>query len=338
MNVEVTFSSPVIEVTEPNAGTIETSGAESAVVTELIVGTPGPTGSTGPTGPTGATGPAGPTGAIGATGDTGPTGPTGATGATGPTGPQGIQGEQGIQGITGPTGATGATGSTGASGVISVTAPITNSGTSSSAQLGLDQSAINLTQSQVTNLTTDLSAIRAISYQGTNTVDVVSRDKPMANVATSSGFNYYVMFTPTVTATVSQVSMMTQTVASSGLTLARIGLATYDEATRVVTLVARTANDTTLFNATGTIFTRSFDTTGGYPSSYELLAGQKYALAWVQIGGTVASFAGYTGNATLNAQLPRVTGAANTQADLAATRTFTAGAGGASQMVWGRFS
>lgn len=40
-------------------------------------------------------------------------------------------------GPTGPTGPTGATGATGASGVIAVTGPLTNSGTSTSAVLGV---------------------------------------------------------------------------------------------------------------------------------------------------------------------------------------------------------
>ena len=44
----------------------------------------------------------------------------------------------GAQGPTGPTGATGATGPQGPSGVISVTAPITNSGSSTSAVIGVD--------------------------------------------------------------------------------------------------------------------------------------------------------------------------------------------------------
>jgi hypothetical protein len=43
----------------------------------------------------------------------------------------------GAQGPTGPTGATGATGPQGPSGVIAVTAPITNSGTSTSANIGV---------------------------------------------------------------------------------------------------------------------------------------------------------------------------------------------------------
>ena len=90
----------------------------------------GPTGATGATGSTGLTGSTGPTGATGAAstvaGPTGPTGATGLTGATGPTGPS----------VTGPTGP---------SGTISVTGPITNSGTSTAAALGLDQSQLHIT-------------------------------------------------------------------------------------------------------------------------------------------------------------------------------------------------
>lgn len=83
-------------------------------------------------------------------------------------------GMQGIQGVQGATGATGATGPQGASGVVAVTSPITNSGTSTSAQLGLDQSAITLAQSQVTSLTTDLAGKAALTatqtITGTTTV------------------------------------------------------------------------------------------------------------------------------------------------------------------------
>jgi hypothetical protein len=61
-------------------------------------------------------------------------------------------------GVQGATGATGATGASGSSGVVSVTSPITNSGSSSSAVIGINQSLIGITASQVTGtavLTTD---------------------------------------------------------------------------------------------------------------------------------------------------------------------------------------
>jgi len=55
----------------------------------------------------------------------------------------GIAGAKGDTGSTGPTGATGATGATGSSGVISVTAPITNSGTSTAANIGINAGVAN---------------------------------------------------------------------------------------------------------------------------------------------------------------------------------------------------
>jgi hypothetical protein len=64
----------------------------------------------------------------------------------------------GPQGATGATGAKGDTGATGSSGVVSVTAPVTNSGTSTAAILGLDQTALAITPSQVSGtavITTD---------------------------------------------------------------------------------------------------------------------------------------------------------------------------------------
>jgi hypothetical protein len=60
-----------------------------------------------------------------------------------------ISNDQGPQGLTGNTGATGPQGS---SGVIGVTSPITNSGTSTSAQIGIDQTALSLTASQVSGV------------------------------------------------------------------------------------------------------------------------------------------------------------------------------------------
>lgn len=109
------------------------------------VGSTGPASTvTGPTGPQGAsvTGPTGERGNDGAAGSQGSTGPTGARGAdgaagspgasvTGPTGPQGAAGNNGNDG------GAGATGATGGSGVISVSAPLTNSGTSTAALLGV---------------------------------------------------------------------------------------------------------------------------------------------------------------------------------------------------------
>ena len=89
-------------------------------------------------------------------GETGPQGPQGIQGIQGATGPQGIQG---IQGETGPQGPQG---DPGLDGVAAVTGALTyDAGTHT---VGLDESAITVAQSQVTNLTTDLAAKASTTY------------------------------------------------------------------------------------------------------------------------------------------------------------------------------
>jgi len=190
----------------------------------LPTGATGATGATGSTGATGAAGATGSTGATGATGATGsaatiivgstatgapgtsaavtnigttsaavfdftiPQGLKGDTGATGLTGSQGPIGNTGATGATGAQGAKGDTGSTGAqgpSGVVSVTAPITNSGTSTSATLGIDQTAITIAESQVTGLVSDLSAklSSATAASTYETITNVALKAPLASPA-----------------------------------------------------------------------------------------------------------------------------------------------------------
>ena len=115
------------------------------------------------------------TGEQGEQGIQGVKGDTGATGATGATGPQGPQGIQGVKGDKGDKGDTGDTGPQGSSGVVSVTAPITNTGTSTAANIGIDQSGLTLAQSQITNLLTDLGAKASLTatqtFTGTQTIE-----------------------------------------------------------------------------------------------------------------------------------------------------------------------
>lgn len=114
----------------------------------------------------------GPQGVQGVIGPSGPQGPQGSTGPQGLTGPQGPQGEKGDKGDTGATGAKGDTGDTGAqgpSGVIAVTSPITNTGTSTSANIGIDQTQITIAQSQVTNLVSALTGKASTTHASTHT-------------------------------------------------------------------------------------------------------------------------------------------------------------------------
>ena len=91
-------------------------------------------------------------------------------------------------GLPGVKGDTGATGATGASGVISVTAPITNTGSSSSAILGITQSALSLTRSQITDFTSGTVAVSGTaSYATTSGTAVYATTSGTATYATLAG-------------------------------------------------------------------------------------------------------------------------------------------------------
>jgi hypothetical protein len=111
-------------------------------------------------------------------------------------------------------GATGATGATGASGVIAVTAPITNSGTSTSANIGIDQTGITIAQSQVTSLVSDLALkapLASPTFTGTPTLPTgtIATTQTAGNSTTAVAttafvttanqlFGTYTAYTPTV--------------------------------------------------------------------------------------------------------------------------------------------
>jgi len=276
---------------------------------------PGPKGEKGEKGDAGGPqGPAGPAGPTGPQGETGPQGLQGTQGNPGAQGAQGIQGIQGVKGDTGNTGATGAkgdtgdTGAQGSSGVVTVNAPLTNAGTASAANLSVSAGTtsaagiLQLTDSIASTSTTtaatpnsvktsyDLanaaiatSLHQAMTGQSSSVVDAPERDRVTASNAGTAGNINFTFFTPVSDISISQLTMASGSAAVAA-TLIRMGLYTFDGTT--ATLVARTANDTTLFNSTFTTYTRSFDTAGGYPSSYSLVKGERYGFAYIIVGAT----------------------------------------------------
>ena len=68
------------------------------------------------------------------------------------------------------SGEVGQTGATGSSGVVSVTSPITNTGTAGSAIVGIDQTLLAISQSQVTSLVTDLAGKASLGAANAFTV------------------------------------------------------------------------------------------------------------------------------------------------------------------------
>lgn len=137
---------------------------------------------------------------------------------------------------------------------------------------------------------------------------------------TGTGTVYWTFFTASKTVTATKIAMASGSTASASLTVARMGVCTIDQSdvsAAIPVLVCRTASDTTLFNSAGTVYERSFDTTGGYAANITLTAGVRYGITVIQVGTTTATLAGTgTGHAGVGALLPQTAGATGSQADL----------------------
>jgi hypothetical protein len=158
-------------------------------------------------------------------------------------------------------------------------------------------------------------------HQPTGGIDNIGRNGVSFTSSNSVlGAIFLTYFTPLKNITVSEITMRTVSPAGSGITLARMGL--YTIATNGdSTLVARTANDTTLFTSTNTTYTRSFDTTGGYPATYSLVAGTRYASAVIITGTSTAGLISASSIGAVSGLSPRVGGARASQTDLTTTNT-----------------
>lgn len=116
--------------------------------------------------------------------------------------------------------------------------------------------------------------------------------------------------------------------ASTGLTLARMGVYSVNISTSIATLVARTATDTTLWGTGSTVYTRTLNTAGGYPASYDVTAGSWYAFALIAVGGAPGNVSCLASGMTYPSSFARARQApaflASSQADLATSYDLTA--------------
>jgi hypothetical protein len=156
------------------------------------------------------------------------------------------------------------------------------------------------------------SQINTTLGQAAGVIDAIPRTASAAGVTAVAGQALMAFFTPVTTITVSQIAMSTANGAvAAGLTLARMGIYTYTEGS-TATLVARTASDTSLFAATNTTYTRSLDTTGGYPSTYTLNAGTRYGVAYICVGTTQPQLVGRAVLTAVGVLPPRLSGGSST--------------------------
>jgi hypothetical protein len=162
--------------------------------------------------------------------------------------------------------------------------------------LWLDTDAEILTQPSF-NINDTVTAIEGFFNLPTNAVDTSPRR--FNNSATFQNQTmYFTFFTPLRTLTVSSISMASAGSSTTNANTVRFGLYTFDGNTAI--MVARTANDPTIFSLPQTLYQRFFSTEGEYPSNYTLVKGNRYAVA-------VIVDAQFTGNAYVNdASVPNV--------------------------------
>lgn len=282
--------------------------------------------------------------------------------ASGFSGIQGTTGTQGTQGISnqGVQGMQGTEGLQGFFTTVNVVSPITNSGTTTAAVVGVLSSTTSVagvvqledsvSSTSVTKAATPNSVRTAYvlgsgflaNYQTkvgqtSSTIDVPDRYNVLHSYNGYSGYITFSFFTPLETMTISQITMGNSSIPAASCTAARMGLYTFDGTT--ATLVARTADDTTLFNSLYTSYTRSLSTTGGYPASYTLTAGTRYAFAYIVVAATMPTIynapLGDNNAGVIGALSPRISGVRTGQTDLLVSTTIS---GPSDQVPWFRGS
>jgi hypothetical protein len=146
-------------------------------------------------------------------------------------------------------------GTQGASGTVAVSSPLTLSGSSTAATIGLDQTALSLQQSQVANLTTDLAskvpADAYVSYTGASTrwVDTIPRHQVGSSQAV--GTNLWVsFFTPVKDITVTGMILSSGGTAGTSVTYVSYGLYSFPDENSL-NLVAVTDTSATAYTALG---------------------------------------------------------------------------------------
>ena len=123
-------------------------------------------------------------------------------------------------------------------------------------------------------------------------------------------------FTATKTETCNNIFAYTNVIAAGATpTLCKMGVYSIDTATNNMTLVSACANDTTLFSAATTKFTRALTT------PFNKVAGKRYALVIIVVTAfTLPNFNGKIGNVELGPQMAPMLGARLTgQSDLIAS-------------------
>lgn len=151
--------------------------------------------------------------------------------------------------------------------------------------------------------------------QATGRLLATPRESATTSITLTSGRAQLVGFTPTASFRVSVLIAAIRGTAAATITLARLGLYTVS-GDGSATLVARGPASTALGGSTFSTAHQALDTTGGYPAFYDLVSGQRYAMACLWVATTPPAVTGSQGSAAINSWLPWLAMHVNSQTDL----------------------
>jgi hypothetical protein len=195
----------------------------------------------------------------------------------------------------------------GPSGTIEVNSPIINNGSNTAAEIELDFNYGLKTTG--TSLEVDPDVILPVSYirswigQSTTEFYNIPQWSIAGDTELSNGNIYIYYFNPLFDFTINNFSVACTT-ASEGASHVRMGLYSVDSGTGTLSLVARTESDTSMFLTANTRYDKPLNTSGGYPSSYSLSAGNKYAFSIILLSQTTNVRLISTGNLYQNILSP----------------------------------
>lgn len=131
----------------------------------------------------------------------------------------------------------------------------------------------------------------------------------------ASGSLHLTYFTARKTEAITKIQMVTDATAATGTTLARMGIYSVDGSGNL-TLLAATASDTTLFNASYSAFQRTLTTT------FNKVKGTRYAMGVLLVGTGMPDVSAILSPAAVDSAIPpRLNGLVTGQADLPANIT-----------------
>lgn len=148
----------------------------------------------------------------------------------------------------------------------------------------------------------------------TSSITTMPRWLVFTSGTATSGTVFYYWFTADRDLTVSQITVRTNTTAAAATpTLCRLGLYLETSTSGDLSQIAATPNDTTLFAAASTMYTKAFS------SSVALTAGTRYAVALLVVSGVAVpnfSASGSTIGSAEHASTPRWMASQTGQTDL----------------------